>query len=177
MDSKSAESLLLQPYLYKQFSPVLYFEQIFHELLCSSARFYVCGLNLTEDARYVILHPRQDLKTMTMKALSPLLRWTGEQRPGPEVGGVNIVCCDFVGVGQFCSIVIDLNYKLMGGASTLHTHTAATSTGTSTDFASLRFLLLKKKKKGQNGKFVSEKWAPASPLPQDLRILVADQMY
>ncbi|XP_037552388.1 PI-PLC X domain-containing protein 1-like [Nematolebias whitei] len=96
------------------------------------ARFYVCGLNLTEDARYVILHPHQNLKTMTMKALSPLLRWTREQRPGPEVGGVNIVCCDFVGVGQFCSIVIDLNYKLMGGASTL---TAAMTSRTSTDFA------------------------------------------
>ncbi|XP_017293580.1 PI-PLC X domain-containing protein 1-like [Kryptolebias marmoratus] len=97
--------------------------------------FYVCGLNLTEDVRYIILHPLQNLKTMTMKALSPLLRWTGKQRPGPEGGGVNIVCCDFVGVSQFCSIVIDLNYKLLGGASTLAARTAARTPETSEDFA------------------------------------------
>lgn len=140
MNSKSAESLLLWT-IYIKYSPVFYFKQIFHGLLCNAvtfcslARFYVCGLNLTEDARYVILHPHQNLKTMTMKALSPLLRWTRAQRPGPEVGGVNIVCSDFVGVGQFCSIVIDLNYKLMGGASTLAARSAATMPGTATDFA------------------------------------------
>ncbi|XP_013877752.1 PI-PLC X domain-containing protein 1 isoform X2 [Austrofundulus limnaeus] len=97
--------------------------------------FYVCGLNLTEDARYIILHPLQNLKTMTMEGLSPLLRWTGEQRPGPGEGGVNILCCDFVGVSQFCSIVIDLNYKLLGGASTLAASTVPQTPGTSTDFA------------------------------------------
>uniref|UniRef100_A0A3P9QGR4 PI-PLC X domain-containing protein 1-like n=1 Tax=Poecilia reticulata TaxID=8081 RepID=A0A3P9QGR4_POERE len=59
--------------------------------------FYVSGLNLTEDARYILLHPLQNLRRMTVEALSLLLRWTAEQRPGPGVGGVNIVCCDFVG--------------------------------------------------------------------------------
>ncbi|XP_022042563.1 PI-PLC X domain-containing protein 1-like [Acanthochromis polyacanthus] len=76
------------------------------------AGFYVCGLNLTEDAPYVFLHPLQDMRKMTMKALSLLLHWTGEQRPGPEGGGVNVVCCDFVGDSRFCSLVIGLNYKL-----------------------------------------------------------------
>lgn len=74
--------------------------------------FYVSGLNLTEDARYVLLHPLQTMRKMTMKALRLLLAWAGKQHPGPEDGGVNIICCDFVGVSQFCSLIIDLNYKL-----------------------------------------------------------------
>lgn len=85
--------------------------------------FYVSGLNLTEDAAYVLLHPLQSMRKMTTKALPLLLRWTGEQQPGPAGGGVNIVCGDFVGVSQFCSIVIGLNYKLLGGA-----HKCATGT-------------------------------------------------
>ncbi|XP_069377569.1 PI-PLC X domain-containing protein 1-like isoform X2 [Paralichthys olivaceus] len=76
------------------------------------AGFYVSGLNLTEDAPYVLLHPLETMRKMTMKALRLLLSWASEQRPGPEDGGVNIVCCDFVGVSQFCSLVIGLNYKL-----------------------------------------------------------------
>ncbi|XP_028280388.1 PI-PLC X domain-containing protein 1 [Parambassis ranga] len=83
------------------------------------AGFYVTGLNLTEDAPYVLLHPFQSMRKMTMKALSLLLRWTDEQRPGPERGGVNIMCCDFVGVSQFCSLVIGLNDKLPVRACTL----------------------------------------------------------
>uniref|UniRef100_A0A3B5MGB5 Phosphatidylinositol-specific phospholipase C X domain-containing protein n=1 Tax=Xiphophorus couchianus TaxID=32473 RepID=A0A3B5MGB5_9TELE len=79
--------------------------------------FYVSGLNLTEDALYILLHPLQNLRTMTMEALSPLLRWTAEQRPGPGVGGVNIIGCDFVGFSRFCSIVIGLNFKLLKAAA------------------------------------------------------------
>lgn len=77
------------------------------------AGFYVSGLNLTEDAAYILLHPFQNMRKMTMKALSLLLSWASEQQAGPEAGGVNIICCDFVGVSQFCSLVIDLNYKLV----------------------------------------------------------------
>ncbi|CAJ1087735.1 PI-PLC X domain-containing protein 1-like isoform X1 [Xyrichtys novacula] len=80
------------------------------------AGFYVSGLNLTEDTPYVLLHPLQSMKKITMKALSLLLGWASEQKPGElEVGGVNILCCDFVGVSQFCSLVIGLNYKLLKG--------------------------------------------------------------
>ncbi|XP_069554386.1 PI-PLC X domain-containing protein 1 [Brachyistius frenatus] len=79
------------------------------------AGFYVSGLNLTEDASYILLHPLQNMRKMTMKALLPLLRWVGEQRPGPEGDRVNIVCCDFVGLSRFCSLVIELNYKLADG--------------------------------------------------------------
>ncbi|XP_058468305.1 PI-PLC X domain-containing protein 1-like [Solea solea] len=85
------------------------------------AGFYVSGLNLTEDAPYVVLHPLQSMRKMTKKALWMLLSWTGEQQPGPEDGEVNIICCDFVDISQFCSLVIGLNYKLVGGASRLAT--------------------------------------------------------
>lgn len=71
----------------------------------------MCGLNLTEDAAYILLHPLQNIRTMTRRALSPLLRWASEQRPGGQVGGVNVLCCDFVGGACFCSLVIGLNYK------------------------------------------------------------------
>lgn len=75
--------------------------------------FYVTGLNLTETMFYVFLHPFQSMRTLTLDSLSLLLRWAGEQQPGPE--GVNIMCCDFVGMSEFCSLVIELNYKLVGG--------------------------------------------------------------
>nr|XP_040026347.1 PI-PLC X domain-containing protein 1-like [Gasterosteus aculeatus aculeatus] len=77
------------------------------------AGFYVSGLNLTEDAPYVLLHPLQGMRKMTARALPLLLSWTSEQRPGVEAGGVNILCCDFVAVSRFCSLVIGLNYKLL----------------------------------------------------------------
>ncbi|XP_078147272.1 PI-PLC X domain-containing protein 1-like isoform X1 [Centroberyx gerrardi] len=80
------------------------------------AGFFVSGLNLTEDARCVLLHPFLNMRKMTLKALSPLLRWASEQQPGPQGGGVNILCCDFVGLSRFCSLVIGLNYKPAGGA-------------------------------------------------------------
>ncbi|XP_008323323.1 PI-PLC X domain-containing protein 1 isoform X2 [Cynoglossus semilaevis] len=76
--------------------------------------FYVSGLNLTEDITYVLLHPYLNMRKLTMRSLSLLLKWTSEQSPGKEDGAVNIVCCDFVDVSHFCSLVIGLNYKLLG---------------------------------------------------------------
>uniref|UniRef100_A0A3B4H3D2 Phosphatidylinositol-specific phospholipase C X domain-containing protein n=1 Tax=Pundamilia nyererei TaxID=303518 RepID=A0A3B4H3D2_9CICH len=58
--------------------------------------FYVTGLNLTETMFYVFLHPFQSMRMLTLNSLSLLLQWAGEQQPGPE--GVNIMCCDFVGM-------------------------------------------------------------------------------
>ncbi|XP_061745312.1 PI-PLC X domain-containing protein 1-like isoform X3 [Nerophis ophidion] len=78
------------------------------------AGFYVSGLNLTEHAPYIFFHPFQSMRKMTRKALAVLLGWVREQWPGPEVDRVNIICCDFVDVSQFCDFVIGLNYK--GGA-------------------------------------------------------------
>lgn len=78
-----------------------------------TAGFFVYGLNLTEDTAYVLLHPLQSIQKMTTSALSLLLSWVSEQKPGHQVGGVNILCCDFVDVSNFCSIIIGLNYKLL----------------------------------------------------------------
>lgn len=75
--------------------------------------FYVSGLNLTEDAAYVVLHPLQDMRKMTLKALPLLLGWVAEQRPGTEASAVNVLCGDFVDISRFCSLVINLNYKLL----------------------------------------------------------------
>lgn len=62
--------------------------------------------------------PLSDMRRMTTRALPPLLRWASEQRPGEQVGGVNILCCDFVAVSRFCSLVIGLNYKRRAGKNT-----------------------------------------------------------
>uniref|UniRef100_A0A8C5G0Z3 PI-PLC X domain-containing protein 1-like n=1 Tax=Gouania willdenowi TaxID=441366 RepID=A0A8C5G0Z3_GOUWI len=50
------------------------------------ARFFVSGLNLTEDAAYVLLHPRQDMRKMTTKALKLLLGWTAEAASWTRAG-------------------------------------------------------------------------------------------
>ncbi|XP_077422103.1 PI-PLC X domain-containing protein 1-like isoform X2 [Vanacampus margaritifer] len=75
------------------------------------AAFYVSGLNLTENVAFVLLHPFQNMRSITTKALAVLLGWVREQRPGPQVAGVNIICGDFVDVAHFCDCVIGLNYK------------------------------------------------------------------
>ncbi|XP_056141149.1 PI-PLC X domain-containing protein 1-like isoform X2 [Lampris incognitus] len=75
------------------------------------AWFFASGLNLTEDGQYVFCHPLQSMRKMTMKALSQLLQWVSEQRPGPQLDGLNILCCDFIGISYFCSLVIGLNHR------------------------------------------------------------------
>lgn len=76
-------------------------------------KFFVTGLNLTEDLAFVLLHPLLNLRTLTLKGLPPLLQWTNQQQPGPQRVGVNIVCSDFIGLSHFCAIVIRLNFKLL----------------------------------------------------------------
>uniref|UniRef100_A0A667YR98 Zgc:112023 n=2 Tax=Myripristis murdjan TaxID=586833 RepID=A0A667YR98_9TELE len=83
------------------------------------AGLFAAGLNLTEDAGLVLLHPGLNMRKLTLKSLSVLLRWASEQRAGPQGGGVNILCCDFVGLSRFCSLVIGLNYKEGGGAGSI----------------------------------------------------------
>lgn len=74
-------------------------------------KFFVSGLNLTEDLAFILLHPLLNLRTLTQKGQLPLLQWTDHQHPGPHKDGVNIVCMDFIGLSHFCSIVIGLNLK------------------------------------------------------------------
>lgn len=77
------------------------------------AEFFASGLNLTEDAAYVVCHPCSTMKRMTRKASSMLLGWVEEQSPGPGRTGLNVICGDFVGLSDFAAVVIALNDKLL----------------------------------------------------------------
>ncbi|XP_062302989.1 PI-PLC X domain-containing protein 1-like [Osmerus eperlanus] len=77
------------------------------------AEFFASGLNLTEDSSYVVHHPCETMRRMTMKAVSLLLGWVEVQRPGPQSTCLNIVCGDFVDLNEFPAVVIALNDKLL----------------------------------------------------------------
>ncbi|XP_007248947.3 PI-PLC X domain-containing protein 1 [Astyanax mexicanus] len=76
--------------------------------------FFVAGLNLTEDTRYVLRHLGQSMKTMTLRAYSLLMDWVKQQRPGCQKTCFNVICADFVGISrnEFTQLVIGLNAKL-----------------------------------------------------------------
>lgn len=80
-----------------------------------SGQFFAAGLNLTEDAKYVLSHPCQSLQSMTLNSYSLLLNWVKQQRPGPSKSCVNIICADFVGAfsSEFTHLVIGLNQTLL----------------------------------------------------------------
>lgn len=74
-------------------------------------QFFAAGLNLTEDARYVLCHPCQSLQSMTRRSYSLLMKWMKQQRPGSGHTCLNIICADFVGIfsSEFTQLVIGLN--------------------------------------------------------------------
>lgn len=76
--------------------------------------FFMAGLNLTEDTRYVLCHLTQSMKSMTLQAYTVLMDWVKKQHPGSRKTSVNIICTDFVGISrsEFCEIVIGLNAEL-----------------------------------------------------------------
>uniref|UniRef100_A0A8C2CLL2 Zgc:112023 n=1 Tax=Cyprinus carpio TaxID=7962 RepID=A0A8C2CLL2_CYPCA len=78
-------------------------------------QFFAAGLNLTEDAKYVLSHPCRSLQSMTLSSYSLLLNWVKQQRPGPGTSRVNIICADFVGAfsNEFTQLVIGLNQTLL----------------------------------------------------------------
>ncbi|KAK2499261.1 hypothetical protein MC885_013235 [Smutsia gigantea] len=73
----------------------------------------VAGINLTEHLAYILLHPSESLKMMTLPNLPYLSRWVQEQCPGPGVQCTNIIAGDFIGTDAFTSHVIWLNEKLL----------------------------------------------------------------
>ncbi|XP_059416815.1 PI-PLC X domain-containing protein 1-like [Carassius carassius] len=78
-------------------------------------QFFAAGLNLTEDAKYVLSHPFQSLQSMTLSSYSLLLNWVKQQSPGPGKSCLNIICTDFVGAfsNEFTQLVIGLNQTLL----------------------------------------------------------------
>ncbi|KAL4656866.1 PI-PLC X domain-containing protein 1-like [Arapaima gigas] len=76
--------------------------------------FFVAGLNLTEDTKYILTHPHQSMHSLTLENYTTFLKWVEKQQPGLGKSCLNIICGDFVGMNSFASIVIDLNQKLLG---------------------------------------------------------------
>lgn len=79
----------------------------------STGGFFVTGINLTEDLKYICSHPTESLKDMVMSTYPTLLSWVREQKPGSNTGSLNIIAGDFVTESQFIPTVIALNENLL----------------------------------------------------------------
>ncbi|XP_006639290.2 PI-PLC X domain-containing protein 1 [Lepisosteus oculatus] len=79
--------------------------------------FFVAGINLTEDLKYICSHPTESLKDMVMSTYPVLLQWVESQAPGPQGNCINIIAGDFATEGQLVPAVIALNESLLSGAS------------------------------------------------------------
>lgn len=75
-------------------------------------KFFVAGINLTENLRYILLHPFGSLKEMTLRSLPCLKIWVRKQYPGTQKECINIIAGDFIGNDDFVRDVIELNTKI-----------------------------------------------------------------
>ena len=75
--------------------------------------FFVTGINLTEDLKYICSHPTESLKDLVTSTYPALLAWVREQCPGSKVGSLNIIAGDFISESQFVPSVVALNEKLL----------------------------------------------------------------
>ncbi|XP_056109957.1 PI-PLC X domain-containing protein 1 isoform X2 [Rhinichthys klamathensis goyatoka] len=75
--------------------------------------FFVTGINLTEDLKYICSHPTESLKDVVMSTYPTLLSWVEQQKPGSNPGSLNIIAGDFVTERQFIPTVIALNENLL----------------------------------------------------------------
>ncbi|XP_061680457.1 PI-PLC X domain-containing protein 1 [Syngnathoides biaculeatus] len=75
--------------------------------------FFVTGINLTADLKYICTHPTESLKDLATSADPALLTWLAEQTPGDRPGALNIVAADFVTESRFARTVVALNDKLL----------------------------------------------------------------
>lgn len=82
-------------------------------LLCVAGGFFVTGINLTEDLKYICTHPTESLKDLVMSTYPTLLSWVKEQTPGSRVGSLNIIAGDFITESHFVPTVVKLNEKLL----------------------------------------------------------------
>ncbi|NXU57069.1 PLCX1 protein, partial [Turnix velox] len=81
-------------------------------LISVSGKFFVAGINLTENLRYILLHPFESLKEMTLQSLPCLKIWIKKQYPGAKKECINIIAGDFIGNDDFIKDVIELNRKI-----------------------------------------------------------------
>ncbi|XP_010139266.1 PREDICTED: PI-PLC X domain-containing protein 1-like, partial [Buceros rhinoceros silvestris] len=75
-------------------------------------KFFVAGINVTENLRYILLHPFGSLKKLTFQSLPCLKIWVKQQYPGPQKECINIIAGDFIGNDDFVKDVIELNRKI-----------------------------------------------------------------
>ncbi|XP_068448882.1 uncharacterized protein [Clinocottus analis] len=75
--------------------------------------FFVTGINLTEDLKYICTHPTESLKDLVTSTYPALLGWVREQTPGCRPGSLNIIAGDFVSESRFVPTVVALNEKLL----------------------------------------------------------------
>lgn len=75
--------------------------------------FFVTGINLTEDLKYICSHPTESLKDMVMSTHPMLLGWVREQKPGSCLDSLNIIAADFVTESDFIPTVVALNEQLL----------------------------------------------------------------
>lgn len=88
-------------------------------VVCVSGGFFVTGINLTEDLKYICTHPTESLKDLVMSTYPTLLGWVKEQTPGSKVDSLNIIAGDFITESQFVPAVVALNEKLLKWSSWL----------------------------------------------------------
>ncbi|XP_064166906.1 PI-PLC X domain-containing protein 1 [Anguilla rostrata] len=93
-------------------------ELLVEELECRKRRgrpggFFVAGINLTEDLKYICSHPTESLKDLVMSTYPDLLEWVKAQAPGSSQGSVNIIAGDFVTESELVPVVIALNENLL----------------------------------------------------------------
>ncbi|XP_038442616.1 PI-PLC X domain-containing protein 1 isoform X5 [Canis lupus familiaris] len=74
---------------------------------------FVAGINLTENLAYVLGHPSESLRKMTLPSLPCLRAWVREQCPGPGARCTNVIAGDFIGADSFVGDVVGLNAKLL----------------------------------------------------------------
>uniref|UniRef100_A0A4W5LQM8 Phosphatidylinositol-specific phospholipase C, X domain containing 1 n=1 Tax=Hucho hucho TaxID=62062 RepID=A0A4W5LQM8_9TELE len=75
--------------------------------------FFVTGINLTEDLKYICSHPTESLKDLVMSTYPALLSWVRGQSPGSDSRSLNIIAGDFVSESHFVPTVIALNQHLV----------------------------------------------------------------
>ncbi|NWH50291.1 PLCX1 protein, partial [Fregata magnificens] len=83
-----------------------------HLLIFVSEKFFVAGINLTENLKYILVHPFGSLKKMTLQSLPCLKIWIKQQYPGPKKECINIIAGDFIENDDFVKDVIELNTKI-----------------------------------------------------------------
>ncbi|KFP87403.1 PI-PLC X domain-containing protein 1, partial [Apaloderma vittatum] len=75
-------------------------------------KFFVAGINLTENLGYILGHPFGSLKKVTLQSLPCLKIWIKQQQPGSQKECINIIAGDFIGNDDFVKDVIELNAKI-----------------------------------------------------------------